>query len=157
MTEQVCYATHPNHTRIHPDGTHYTAMGFVDMKYSFKNLFDTYYIPFTFKEFIGEKEVEEGKVEVSCQRHTVFGDHLENATLSSNFPISDVFTEITDANNNVVFRHVYRSPVFFCNKMKLGDILPLADMHANAGNHIRITCQLYNGEKLVAFDAAWKA
>ena len=46
MTEQVYYTTNPNHVRTQPGQTHYVAQGACDIKYSFKDLLDTAYIPF---------------------------------------------------------------------------------------------------------------
>ncbi len=152
MTEQVCYSTGVgNNIRKHPDGTHYCAQGMVDMKYTFKQLFDTFYIPFTFAELIGTKEVEDGKVEISQEKN------LKEASLKSNFPISDVFVTITDAKGEEVYRTVYRAPDFFIKEMPLAKILPWEEMQSVAGEKIHFSCQLYNGEKIEGLSAPWKA
>lgn len=151
MSEQGCYATSTNHIRIAPDGNHYTAQGCVDIKYTFKELFDTNYIPFTFAEFLGTKEVEEGWVKLDTDQDAVSAEDLKGLTLTSNFPISDVFVTVGEE------KFTYRSPHFYIKKMALSQILPMEKLAEAKGEKIEITCQLYNGEKLCALSADWKA
>ncbi len=132
MTEQVCYVPHPNHIRITPEGDHYTAQGYVDVKYSFKELFDTHYIPFTFAEFQDPSRVQEAKIRLSVE------PMLSMETLSSNYPISDVFCELNGQ------RYTFRNEEFFRKEMKLAEIFPAQILT----NEAKISCRLYNGEIL---------
>ncbi|MBR2616343.1 MAG: hypothetical protein IKC69_06675 [Clostridia bacterium] len=157
MSEQVCFATHPNHVRELSDGTHYFAQGFVDVKYTFKELLDTNYIPFTFAELIGEKDVEEAKLEVIGAKEAYCTDCLKDVTLQCNYAISDVFVSIKDKEGNEVYRTVHRANDFYIKKMSLSAILPLDEMKSIGGDTIEISCQLYNGEKLTCVSAPWKA
>ena len=132
MTEQVCYVDIPNHLRIAPDGTHYTAQGFVNIKYSFKNLFDTSYIPFTFAEFQDPSKVEVAKVRLAVE------PELKMEVLTSNYPISDIFCEVNGK------KYVFRNEEFFRKEVKMGDVFP---EEALTGD-VKVTVRLYNGETL---------
>lgn len=129
MTEQVCYVSNPNHMRIASDGTHYTAQGFVNIKYSFCDLFKTNYIPFTFAEFKNPELVEKVKIRLSVE------PELKMEVLSANYPISDVFCELSGK------RYVFRNEEFFRKELKLSDIFPEHILTREA----KITCRLYNG------------
>lgn len=134
MTEQVCYVDNPNHLRIAPDGTHYTAQGFVNIKYSFKNLFDTNYIPFTFAEFLDPSKVEPAKLRLAVE------PELKLQVITSNYPISDVFCELDGK------RYAFRNEEFFRKEVKMGDLFPEEILTDDTKVYIR----LYNGETLEA-------
>ena len=130
MIEQICYVNNPNCLRIAPDGTHYTCQGFVDIKYTFANLFQTHYIPFTFAEFQDPSRVEVARVVLSVEPEWKW------ASITSNYPISDVFSEVNGK------RYVFRNEEFFRKEVHLGDIFPEEALVDGA----KISCRLYNGE-----------
>ena len=130
--EQVCYTAHPNHIRIAPDGTHYVAQGCVDIKYTFRELFDTNYLPVTFAEFQDPSKVEPARIRLAVE------PELKDRVLTANYPISDVFVETNGK------RYTYRNVEFFRKEVKMGDIFPKEALTQDA----KITCQLYNGERL---------
>ncbi len=132
MTEQVCYVRNRNCLRIAEDGSHYTCQGFVDIKYSFNDLFKTNYIPFTFAEFQNPSKVEKAVVLLSVETE------LKLAVLTSNYPISDVFCETNGK------KYAFRTPDFFRKEVKMGDIFP---EEALVGD-VKVSCQLYNGETI---------
>ncbi len=132
MREQVCYVSHHNHIRIAPDGSHYLAQGYVDMKYSFRTLFETGYIPFTFAEFHNPSLVEPARIRLAVE------PALKERVLTANYPISDVFADLNGK------RYTYRNMEFFRKEVKLGDIFPEEALTPET----RISCQLYNGELL---------
>jgi len=156
MGEQVCYTSNPNHIRIAPDGSHYIAQGCVDIKYSFKNLFDTGYIPYTFAEFLGTKKVDLAEVWVSEKKDEYTADEIASLVVSANYNISDIFLTVTDANGDVVYKTVHRPLEFFYRKVDLSKALSsdvkekLAEL---SGNNISIDVQLYNGAKPNALKA----
>ena len=153
MGEQVCYTSNPNHIRIDADGNHYIAQGCVDIKYSFKNLFDTGYIPYTFAEFLGTKKVDLAEVWVSEKKDEYTAEDITGLKVSANYNISDIFFTVTDANGEVVYKTVHRPLEFFYRNIKLAEVLSadvkekLAELR---GNKISIDVQLYNGAKLNA-------
>ncbi|MBR2616435.1 MAG: hypothetical protein IKC69_07140 [Clostridia bacterium] len=156
MCDQVCYTTAANHVRTTPAGDHYVAQGGVDVKYTFKELIDSCYVPFTFKELIGEKEVDEGAVTLDTEKAALTAEELKGLTLSASFPISDVFVTVTGATGKTVFSKIYRAENFYVKSMALSQILPCDDMASYKGT-LKIECQLYNGDKLLAFEGAFNA
>ena len=132
MREQGCYPSHPNHIRIAPDGSHYLAQGAVDVKYTFRKLFDKDYIPFTFAEFQDPSRVEPARIRLAVE------PELKDRVLTCNYPISDVFAELDGK------RYVYRNMEFFRKEVKLGDIFPEEALTQET----KLFCQLYNGEFL---------
>lgn len=71
------------------------------------------------------------------------------------YPISDVFTTITDDSGRVVYKHIHRNLSFSQKNMQPAQFLPLEELENVRGSRIQMVCQLYNGEKLVAMDAPW--
>jgi len=132
MQEQGCYTNHLNHIRIAPDGTHYLAQGTVDLKYTFRELFETNYIPFTFAEFLDPSRVEPVRVRLAVE------PDLKDRVLTCNYAISDVFAEVNGK------RYIYRNTEFFRKEVKLSEIFPEEVLTKDT----RITCQLYNGERV---------
>ena len=130
MTEQICYVNNPNCLRIAEDGSHYTCQGFVDIKYSFRDLYNTNYIPFTFAEFIDPSKVEKAVVRLSVE------PELKMEVISSNYPISDVFCETNGK------KYVFRNLEFFRKEVKMCDIFP---EEALVGD-VKVSVRLYNGE-----------
>ncbi len=135
VREHWAYADDPNHIRIAPDGSHYVAQGRVDIKYTFKELFDTGYIPFTFAEFKDPSRVEPAKVRLAVE------PQLKDRVLTSNYPISDVFIEVDGK------RYPYRNMEFFRKEVKMSDMFPEELLTQKA----KVFCQLYNGECLEVF------
>lgn len=132
MHEQGCYTAHFNHVRIAPDGTHYLAQGAVDQKYTFRELFDTNYIPFTFAEFLDPSRVEPVRIRLAVE------PDLKDRVLTCNYAISDVFAEVNGK------RYVYRNMEFFRKEVKMSEIFPEEALTEET----RIFCQLYNGERV---------
>ena len=153
MGEQVCYTANPNHIRIAPDGTHYIAQGCVNINYSFKNLFDTGYIPYTFAEFLGTKKVELAEVSISENKDSYTAEDIKALVLKANYNISDVFFKVTDKDGNVLAKHVYRAREFFYREVIFANRLPasfIEKLDELKGNTLSIDVQLYNGAKLNA-------
>lgn len=134
MRDQVCYVAHPNHLRIAPDGSHYVAQGYVDMRYTFRLLFENHYVPFTFQEFRDPSRVEPARIRLSVE------PELWERVITCNYPISDVFAERGGK------RYTFRNMEFFRKEVKMGDIFPMEAL----GPDTRIFCQLYNGQLLEA-------
>lgn len=132
MREQVCYVPHINHLRITPKGDHYVAQGYVDIRYTLKELYDTRYIPFTFAEFRNPSIVEPARIRLAVE------PELHERVLSANYAISEVFIELDGK------RYVYHNMEFFRREVKMSDIFPKEILTKDA----KIYCQLLNGELL---------
>jgi len=126
------------------------------MAWTFLDLFNSGYLVHTFPEFLGTKKVEKGTAAIETKESEASLEALLADTLTSNFPISDVFVTVTSATGKVVFSKIHRALDFYIKSMELAKILPCDDMAAFKGT-LKIECQLYNGEKLVAFDGTFNA
>jgi len=130
MREQVCYVSNLNHLRTTPNGDHYVAQGYVDIRYSFQELYDGRYIPFTFSEFRDPSLVQPARVRLAVE------PELHERVLSTNYAISEVFLELDGK------RYVYHNMEFFRREVKMSDIFPKEILTRDA----KISCQLLNGE-----------
>lgn len=132
MREQVCYVPNINHLRVTPEGDHYVAQGYVDIRYTLKELYDTKYLPFTFAEFQDPSRVEPARLRLAVE------PELHERVLSTNYAISEVFLELDGK------RYVYHNMEFFRREVKMSDIFPMELLTKDA----KIYCQLLNGELL---------
>lgn len=130
MTEQVCFVSDTNHIRIAPDGTHYTAQGLVDRKYTFRELFETDYLPVTFAEFSDPSCVKKSYVRALADATPI------KTILSSNYTISDIFLETESG------RYVYRFTEFCRKEVKLCEVFSKEILHGK----IKASVRLFNGE-----------
>ena len=130
MCEQVCYTSNRNCVRIAQDGTHYHTQGFIDIKYSFRDLYEAGYFPFTFNEFINPNCVQPARIRLSVE------PTLGERVLTSNYAISDVFAELDGK------RYAFHNMEFFRKEVKMSDIFPEEIL----SDKTKVSVQLYNGE-----------
>lgn len=81
-----------NATGTHPAAYHY---------YTFSNLYNDGYVPFTIPEFIGQDPVEKGFVTFSHSGSTANVTQLLSAEIDSNYMISDVTVKVMNGNQAV--------------------------------------------------------
>ena len=89
-------------------GDSYLMKDSCDTKWSFRYLFDTDYIPFTFAEFHG-KEVEETVCTIDLSGDTVTAEQLFNAHIRSNFGIADMYALVKNDEGEVIYKHAVRA------------------------------------------------
>lgn len=89
-------------------GDRYLMKDSVDTKWSFKFLFDTTYIPFTFAEFHG-REVEETICEFTYKGETITEEQLFNAHVKSNFGIADMYAYFYNEAGEMIYKHAVRA------------------------------------------------
>ena len=78
-------------------------------KKSFKDLFDTNYVPFTFKEWLGTDPIEDTVCSFSLSDGKITWSQLMASTVTSNYAVSDIYAIVTNENGEEVYRHVTRS------------------------------------------------
>jgi len=151
--EQILRKRIDKYKRVQSDGTEYYADGGIDVQFTFAKLFETSYIPFTFAEFLGIDPVEEATCALDITSPTVTLSKLSAATVVSNYSISDIFVVIRDAEGKQLFESVSRKSDFYEEESLLVGVIKRDKMqqYANGNNTIEISCQLYNGQKLVAY------
>ena len=121
-------------------------------RYTFDMLFESGYIPITFAEFHGKAPILDAKLSCSLKSNVCSLSEIKEAVIESNFAISDVFVTLTK-DENEIFKTVIRNDDFIIRTMTLGDEVfeKLADGVADHCK-IKIECQLYHGDKLVAYE-----
>lgn len=140
-----------------PDGTSYTHIG-VDTKFTFKQMYEEAYIPFTFAELVGKKVVDESITTMDYTGKTITVDQLSKAAITSNYNISDVTIVVKDAAGNPVYRKLTASNVYGATspnhlKVKVSYAVEEDALAAYAdGNHtVEVSARIGTGEKPVVF------
>ena len=168
----------------------YKVQGGVNKKYSFKTLQSGNYIPYTFAEFLEEGDprletfssslserydvlweavkdsvgVGVEKAEVFCtlgEAETVSLKEFSEASVASNYAVSDVFVRVGDREGRVVAKNIYRAPDTTVREVKMtaqrstwgeGETLCMdLEDFCGADYSVEISLQLSTGEKLVAW------
>ncbi len=140
------------------DGTDYTRIG-VDTKFTFAEIYNEGYIPFTFAELVGQKPVDESVTSMSYTGKTATVAQLTGATVTSNYSISDITIVVKDADGNQVYRNLVASNDF--DRYKPGhtqvDVSVAVDADALAaytdGKHtVEVSARIGTGEKPVVYE-----
>ncbi|MBR2616342.1 MAG: hypothetical protein IKC69_06670, partial [Clostridia bacterium] len=158
-SDQICYNTNlEKYGHTQADGTEYMIAGGMDWKYSFNELYNTKYIPFTFAEFIGTDPVEPTEVSIEHTGETASRLQLTACTVKANYTISDVFFKIKDADGKEVFSYVRRRGTFMKYDFDLSTAIPPESALSKYcdGNHtVEIYVQLGNGDKPLVYSGTF--
>ena len=156
--DQVCYESAWHHVRYTDEGDLWRIHGGLDVKISFAELFKAGSLPFTFKEFLGEAEVQKAKINANTSKTAISTEELKEVVIHSNYPISDLFTQIKNADGEILYTHVARLTTgpaeFKMYEMALADKIPLDEFKPFEGTGdvtFEIKAQLYNGQKVRAY------
>ncbi|MBR3836611.1 MAG: hypothetical protein IKJ74_00555 [Clostridia bacterium] len=153
-SDQICYNTVPEkYQRTQADGTKYHIAGGNNWKYSFNELYNTNYIPFTFAEFLGTDPVEDAEVIFTHKGETVTPFDVNGATLTANYIITDIYFKIKDAEGNYVLNYRKTIESFMKYYFQFSGNIPLAALTKYAdGNHtLELSVQLGNGTRPVFY------
>ena len=158
-------------------GASTTCEGRIDMAYTYDQLYENGYLPFTFKEFLYPEDPNYDPIEPSEVTATfdttapsVTPEDLSKAKIQSNYIISDVFLTLTDAEGNLYYKNVIRAAhttevgnidnAFSIDKVaslvKLAKKKELAPYAAADKFTVTITCQIANGEKVTVYQGQLK-
>ncbi len=143
-----------NKNSLQENGVTLRALGSVDNKYTFRQLMDKGYLPFTMKEFIGQDPVEAGDAWVGTQTSRIEDNaditlqDLLKSTAYSNYAICTLALQIRDLEGNVLYNYdtaLQSQPNTFSTP--LNNIqTPWAEPYANGSNTIHVMIRLANGE-----------
>ena len=150
---------------LQSNGVTLRALGGVDNKYTFQDLLDKGYIPFTIKELIGQEPVEAGEAYIGQQNQP-----LENGTdmllhdvlaktLFTNYAICTVETQIQNPEGEVLAKHIYEhstTPFTFHASISSDDFETVAAPYANGKNTVHVYVRMSNGELKEAFSTILK-
>lgn len=92
-------------------GETYTYEANVDAKWTFMDLYEQNYLPYTYKEFIGEDPVEDTEITYSHTGDTITKDQLYASSATCNYGLVDLYAIIHDSHGNEVFKLVSRAHI----------------------------------------------
>ena len=85
-------------------GEEYTYEAHVDSKWTFNTLYKGSYLPYTYKEFIGQDPVEDTQISFSHKGDTITADELFQSYVKCNYGLVDVFALVHDAHGSEVLK-----------------------------------------------------
>jgi hypothetical protein len=151
---------------LQENGKYLRTLGMVDKKYTFTDLFMKGYIPFTFKEFLGQDPVEAGKAwigdkitEIASGQDMTYQD-LFTKSLLGNYVISNVEVTVKDASGKELMTYdpsVHTAPSTYQVSLKDCLIEEKLTPFVNGTNTIHIYARLANGELVEAFNTVLKS
>ena len=143
-------------------GDTYKMTGYIDRKLSFQKLFESAYIPFTFKEYTGADPIEETEVAFSHTGETISYDELLDSAVTSNYNISDIYAIFTDKKGNEVYRLAVHTSRPSTRKLEFvrehnnayewGDLNDLSEKQTYT---VQIVAQLGTGERPTLWTGTW--
>ena len=147
-----------------PNGVAIRMLGTIDKKYSFYDLINKGYIPFTLKEFIGEEPVEPGEASIGLNGKPIEGKDLSVQALSThtvytNYKLCTIKIEVhsPDGTKLVSYWPMVNSSYNSVDYPLTGLLdQERIDPYANGKNTIHIYAQLANGELLEAYSGLLK-
>lgn len=136
------------------DGETVWVEGGIDKRISFKNMFKSSYVPFTFAEFHGKNPVEPLEFHLTGKNGKELSDlaSLRDSTLTANYPISSVKVRATDENGKETYLH-YAHPdkigSFTYALFAAISVTPVSQ--EKKGDTVEITVQFGNGEQVTIY------
>ena len=147
------------------NGVTMRALGTVDKKYTFRNLLDSGYVPFTIPELKGTDPVEPGEAylgNVSTKLESgqeILLKDLMDMTVITNYAICTLQTQIKDPNGNVLYTHTYSldtTPFTFKVPMGNAEFEEKAVAYADGKNTVHVYVRLSTGELKESFTSVLK-
>ena len=129
----------------------------LDKKFTFRQLWERMYIPFTFGEFNGTDPIEETETTFSYSGETITKDQLFSGKVTSNYHISDIYVSIYDRQGNEIFKHAVRARFPSVKELKVhkivGQTYTWGDWdNVSEGDTVKVEVQLATGERPVVYE-----
>ena len=129
----------------------------MERKFTFQQLFNGGYVPFTFGELIGTDPIEETEAAFSHQGDTITKEQLFSAKVTSNYNISDVYVIVYDGAGNEIYKHVDRARIPSTREVKINKLVNLVYVWGSwddvkAGDTVKVEVQLGTGERPVVYE-----
>ncbi|MBQ3075356.1 MAG: hypothetical protein IJC26_04740 [Clostridia bacterium] len=130
-------------------GTVYEHKNYIDRKLTFKKLFTSNYVPFTFGEFLGTDPVEETECSFGHEGSEITVEQLKTTPVTANYGISDIYVYVKDANGEILFFKVARANRAGKMQMDFSETVYGAtfDKYADGNHTVEVVCQLGTGER----------
>ena len=145
--------THHWEEKQRENGDIYNIKANIDGKYTFAELYENNYIPFTFAEFVGLDPVEDGECIFSYTGSEITILKLKQVIVTSNYGMSDLYAIIRDGKNNVVYTAVQRMNSASIMQTVFGETIDSTKMaeYADGNYTVEVVAQLSNGERPVLY------
>jgi hypothetical protein len=142
---------------VSPSGIHYEYEYSLDKKFTFRKLFESCYIPFTFGELIGTDPVEETEIKFSHTGETITEKQLFSAKITCNYHISDAYVYVYDKDGNEIYKHAVRVRVPSTTELKIhkqiGHVYTWGTWDdVSVGDTVKVEVQLGTGERPVVYE-----
>lgn len=129
----------------------------MERRFTFKQLYEGAYIPYTFGELIGTDPIEETEASFSHQEETITEKQLFNAKVTSNYHISDVYIYVYDEAGNEIYKHVVRTRIPSTKELKIHRQVDRSYTWGDwetvsAGNKVKVEVQLGTGERPIIYE-----
>ena len=151
----------------------------VGVKHTFKKLYDSGYIPFTFAEFLGQASIEDTQVWLTKEKtdlisgtiresdrayitdlaaDTLTWDDIFASHIRSNYGVADVYVTLYNTSGREFYRHAVRSGTAGNKALAMEEsgemvtVWQLADIAENSSYSGKIEVQLGTGERVVIFE-----
>jgi hypothetical protein len=151
---------------LQDNGKYLRTLGCVDNKYTFFDLYNKGYIPFTFKEFLGQDPVEKGEAWLGSQAdklengQSMTAEELFNKKLCANYVINNIEVTVKDSEGNVLVTYdagISTTPrTYELANLKDGYNEAKLSPYANGNNTIHLYARLANGELVEAYNTVLK-
>lgn len=134
-------------------GDTYLHKNHINKKFTFAQLLQAHYIPFTFAEFQGTDPVEDTECSFSHTGDTITAAQLNAGEVTANYSISDIYAIVRDAEGKEQYRIVKRAEIVGVEALNFNRLVTSSQLEPYAdGNHtVDIVCQLGTGERLTVY------
>lgn len=133
--------------------------GGLDLKTTFKQMYQSGYLPFTLKEFTGADPVEKGSVTVTkgAISESMTLKELTSLEISANYTISDVTVKFTDENGKTLYENIAGTGELYCYELPLRKVIFSNSIKKAAKDQkgiLAVNCRLGTGEVFPIYEGA---
>ena len=138
------------------DGTSALVQGGVDVRVSFRNLYDNGYLPFTWAELIGEDPVEPATLTTNMpvpEEMTV--NELRLLQITTNYTLSHLTLELRDETGNVTYTKTLYTQQRLEQRAAVGglvDVQKITELLNPGPQQATLTCRISTGQLLTVFE-----
>ena len=138
------------------DGTSVLVQGDVNVKVTFRSLYDNGYLPFTWAELIGQEPVEPAEFTANKtipEKITV--DELRQLQISTNYTLSHFSLELHDENGELTYKKTLYSQQRLEQRAAIGSLMDtekIADLLQTGPQRATVTCRVSTGQLLTVYD-----
>lgn len=129
----------------------------VDVKCTYKKLYEEAYLPFTFKEFLGTDPVEDTECTFHYTGSEITIIKLQQVIITSNYGMSDIYVNVKDAEGKLLYTGAKRLTSASVMQTVIGEDITKAELlKYSVGFQIEVVCQLSNGARPVIYTGKLK-